>query len=73
MKNRMSTGPREVSNVKSIWGQLLDLEGFPGGTSVKEPTCQCRRHEIRVQSLGWEDPLEEGMTTHSSICAWRIP
>ena len=26
-----------------------------------------------VHSLGWEDPLEEGMTTHSSILAWRIP
>ena len=26
-----------------------------------------------VQSLVWEDPLEEGMTTHSSILAWRIP
>ena len=26
-----------------------------------------------AQSLGWEDPLEEGMTTHSSILAWRIP
>ena len=25
-----------------------------------------------VQSLGWEDPLEEGMTTHSSILAWSI-
>ena len=25
------------------------------------------------QSLGWEDPLEEGMATHSSIPAWRIP
>ena len=28
---------------------------------------------IRVQSLGQEDPLEEGMATHSSILAWRIP
>ena len=28
--------------------------------------------EIRVQSLCWEDPLEEGMATHSSILAWRI-
>ena len=28
--------------------------------------------EIWVQSLGWEDPLEEGMATHSSILAWRI-
>jgi len=26
-----------------------------------------------VQSLGWEDPLEKGMATHSSILAWRIP
>ena len=26
-----------------------------------------------VQSPGWEDPLEEGMATHSSILAWRIP
>ena len=29
--------------------------------------------ETQVQSLGWEDPLEEGMATHSSILAWRIP
>ena len=27
----------------------------------------------QVQPLGWEDPLEEGMATHSSILAWRIP
>ena len=30
-------------------------------------------HETWVQSLDWEDPLEEDMTTHSSILAWRIP
>ena len=29
--------------------------------------------ETWVPSLGWEDPLEEGMATHSSILAWRIP
>jgi len=28
---------------------------------------------IIIQSLGWEDPLEEGMATYSSILAWRIP
>ena len=28
---------------------------------------------MQVQSLGQEDPLEESMATHSSICAWRIP
>ena len=37
---------------------------------VKNPSAM---QEIRVQSLGWEDPLEEGMATHSSILAWRIP
>ena len=29
--------------------------------------------EICVQSVGWEDPLEKEMSTHSSILAWRIP
>ena len=30
-------------------------------------------HETWVRSLGWEDPLEKGKATHSSILAWRIP
>ena len=46
---------------------------FPGDASGKEPSCQCRRHETWVRSLGWEDPLEEDRATHSSILAWRIP
>ena len=29
--------------------------------------------ETWVRSLGWEDPLEKGMATHSSILAWRMP
>ena len=29
--------------------------------------------EIQVQSLGWEDPLEKGIITHSSILSWTIP
>jgi len=29
--------------------------------------------EMQVRSLGWEDPLEKGMATHSSILAWEIP
>ena len=29
--------------------------------------------ETSVRSLGWDDPLEEGMATHSSILAWRVP
>ena len=44
------------------------------GASGKEPACLCRRHKRWwVQSLGWEDPLEEGMATHSNILVWRIP
>ena len=46
----------------------------PGDASGKESACQCRRHrDLEVQSLGWEDPLEKEMATHSSILAWRIP
>ena len=37
---------------------------------VKNPTAM---PETWVRSLGWEDPLEAGMATHSSILAWRIP
>ena len=37
---------------------------------VKNPS---EIRETWVQSLGWEDPLEEGMATHSGILAWRIP
>ena len=37
---------------------------------VKNPSAM---QETWVQSLGWEDPLEEGTETHSSILAWRIP
>jgi len=29
--------------------------------------------ETQVRSLGWEDPLEKGRATHSSILAWRVP
>ena len=36
--------------------------GFPGGASDKEPTCECRRHEMQVQSLGLEDPLGGGIS-----------
>ena len=45
----------------------------PGGASSKERTCQCRRYEMRVQSLGWVDSLEKGRTTHSDVLAWKIP
>ena len=37
---------------------------------VKNPPVM---QETQVRSLGWEDPLEKGTATHSSILAWRIP
>ena len=44
--------------------------GFLSGSVVKNlPEMQ----ETRVRSLGWEDPLEKEMATHSSILAWKIP
>ena len=42
--------------------------GFPGGLGVKNESAM-----QEVQCLGREDALEEGMATHSSILAWRIP
>ena len=43
---------------------------FPGGSAGKEsPTME----EIWIQFLGWEDPLERGKATYSSIMTWRIP
>ena len=43
--------------------------GFPSGSVKNVPAIQ----ETQFQSLSWEDPLEKGMATHSSIPAWRIP
>ena len=40
---------------------------------VKNPPARQETQETLVQSLGGEDPLEEGMATHSSILAYRIP
>ena len=65
--------PSKVCFEEPIAGQCVQSWGFPGGASGKEPTCQCRKHETWVRSLSWEDPLEKGMATHSSILAWRIP
>ena len=39
---------------------------------VKNPPAMQESREMQVQSLGWEDPLEEETATHSSILAWRI-
>ena len=45
-------------------------QGFPGGSAVKE---RLAMQEMWVRFPGWEDPLEEGMATHSKILAWKPP
>ena len=47
--------------------------GFPSGSAVKSLPASQEPQETWVPSLGWEDALGEGMATHSSILAWRIP
>ena len=42
---------------------------FPGGSDGAMQQIR----EMWVQSLGWEDPLEEGLATHYSILAWKMP
>ena len=49
------------------------LWSFPGGSEVKNPPAVQEMQETLVQSLTWEDPMEEGMATHSNNLAWRIP
>ena len=44
------------------------------GSAVKNPPVNAEDlQEMRVQSLGWKDPLEQEMATHSNILAWEIP
>ena len=49
---------------------FLYKQGFPGDSDGKESACNAGDW---VRSMGWEDPLEQGMATHSSMFAWRIP
>ena len=57
-----SPGEELGSPLQYSWASLV-------AQMVKNPPAM---RETWVQSLGWEDPLEEGMATHSSILAWRI-
>ena len=62
-------------HVASLWPPLLlssfsFKRGFPSGSVIKNLPANT---EIQVRSLGWEDPLEEGMATHSSVLAWKVP
>ena len=54
-----------------VWGLPPNLEGA-SLVAQREKNLPAMQ-ETRVRSLGWEDPMEKGMATHSSILAWRIP
>ena len=53
-----------------FWQMNRGLEDYPGGSDVKTSVYNVGD---RVQSLGWEDPLEKKMVIHSSTIAWKIP
>ena len=57
----------------SILCFLMTKPSFPSGAMVKNPPANAEDARERVQSLGREGPLEEGMATHSSIVAWETP
>ena len=63
MKLDSSPGGPELLTGLLVWASLVVQ-------LVKNPPAM---RETWVRSLGWEDPLEKGMATHSSILAWRIP
>ena len=63
--SRGSSWPRDWTQVSHIARRCLTL----WVTREAQPAMQ----DTWVRSVGWEDPLEEGMETHSSILAWRIP
>ena len=52
---------------------LFSVKAFQVVLVVKNLHASAGDIEMQVQSLGWEDPLEEGIATLFSILAWRIP
>ena len=52
---------------------LASSYGFPGGSAVKNLPAMQELPQTQVQSLEWEDSLEKGMATHSSVLVWRTP
>ena len=67
----MGTNKTVIYNESALY-HIAYLKDFPGD-SVGEKKNSPAMWETWVGSLGWEDPLEEGMVTHSNILVWRIP
>ena len=60
------------NNIKFTYLSVYNVF-FPGGSVVKNLSAMQEPQELQTQSLGREDPLEEGIATYSSILAWKIP
>ena len=52
---------------------MLLPRAFSADSDGKEYACNAGDTEVADSTLGWEDPLEKGMATHSSILSWRSP
>ena len=59
-------------NRYEMFTNICEHYRLPSGSAVENPPAIQKSQEMRVRSLGQEDPLEEGMATHSSIVSWRI-
>ena len=62
----MGLGWDSVRHPQCVHSLVLN---FPGGLVLR---IRLLRQEMQIQSLGWEDPLEKEMATHSNILAWEI-
>jgi len=67
-----------MQNINSLYCNIYlkttkNAMGFPAGSVVKNLPAAQEPLEMWVQTLGWENPPEEGMATHSSILVWKTP
>ena len=64
---------QNVGQIMASQRYLRISQGFPSGSAVKNSSARRDAQKLQVQSLGQEDTLEEEMTTHPSILAWKTP
>ena len=62
-----------IFKIKTLFSNYYSKKYFPDGSPLKNPPAMQEIQEWRVLSLSWEDPLEKGMATHSSILVREIP
>ena len=55
----------KCSQASPLWSEINDKHEGASQVALEVP--------VQVESLGWDDPLEEGMATHSGVLNWRIP